>query len=44
VDHLDKQLQKWSTRLRDDLKIETAESHRLATTIAKEVAALPEDA
>ncbi len=34
-------MQKWSTRLRDDLKIGPPESNRLATTIAAEVAALP---
>lgn len=40
--HLDEQMQQWSTRLRDDLKIEPPESNRLATTIAAEVAALPD--
>ena len=44
MDHLDKQMQKWSTRLRDDLRIGPPESNQLATTITKEVAALSEDA
>jgi hypothetical protein len=44
VDYLDKQMQQWSTRLRDDLKIGPPESNQLATTIAKEVAALSDDA
>jgi hypothetical protein len=43
-EYLDKQMQQWSTRLRDDLKIEPPESNRLATAIASEVAALPDDA
>jgi hypothetical protein len=42
-EHLDKQMQQWSTRLRDDLRIEPPESNRLATTIAGEVAALSRD-
>jgi len=37
-------MQQWSTRLRDYLKIHPPESNQLATTIAKEVAALPDDA
>ncbi len=41
--HLDEQMQQWSTRLRDDLSIWPPESNRLATTIAGEVAALPND-
>jgi hypothetical protein len=41
--HLDKQMRAWSPRLRDELKIESAASNRLATTIAKEVSALPKD-
>jgi hypothetical protein len=44
VDHLDKQMQQWSKRLRDDLKIGPPESNQLATTIAKEVLALSDDA
>src|SRR5258708_11360725 len=43
MDHLDRQMQQWSTRLRDDLTIGPPESNRLATTIAKEVAALPDE-
>jgi hypothetical protein len=43
MDHLDKQMQQWSTRLRDDLKINPPESNQLATTITKEVAALPDE-
>jgi len=43
-EYLDKQMQQWSTRLRDDLKIEPPESNRLATAIASEVAALSDDA
>jgi hypothetical protein len=38
---LDEQMQRWSSRLRDDLNIGPPESNRLATTIATEVAALP---
>ncbi len=41
MDHLDRQMQQWSTRLRDDLKIGPPESNQLATTITKEVAAIP---
>jgi hypothetical protein len=44
MDHLDRQMQAWSTRLRDDLKIGPPESNQLATTIAKEVASLSEEA
>ncbi len=44
MDHLDRQMQAWSTRLRDDLNIGPPESNQLATTIAKEVASLPEEA
>lgn len=44
MEHLDKQMQAWSTRLRDDLRIGPPESNRLATTIAEEVSALTEDA
>jgi hypothetical protein len=44
MDHLDRQMQVWSTRLRDDLKIGPPESNQLATTIANEVAALSEEA
>jgi hypothetical protein len=44
MDHLDRQMQAWSTRLRDDLKIGPPESNQLAMTIAKEVAALSEEA
>ncbi|HUY36956.1 MAG TPA: hypothetical protein VMV69_29830 [Pirellulales bacterium] len=43
MDELDKQMQQWSTRLRDDLRI-GPESNHLATTITKEVAALSDDA
>ena len=42
--HLDRQMQQWSTRLRDDLRIGPPESNQLATTIAKEVAALSDNA
>jgi len=41
---LDKQLQDWSPRLRDDLGIGREESNRLATTIASEVDKLPKGA
>jgi len=44
MEHLDKQMQHWSTRLRDDLRLGPPESNQLATTITKEVAALPADA
>jgi hypothetical protein len=44
MDHLDKQMQAWSTRLRDDLRIRPPESNHLATTIAKEVGSLSHDA
>jgi len=43
MDHLDTQMQQWSTRLRDDLRIGPPESNQLATTITKEVASLSED-
>jgi hypothetical protein len=41
---LDQQMQQWSARLRDDLGARPPESNQLATTIAKEVAALSDDA
>jgi hypothetical protein len=41
---LDRQMQRWSTRLRDDLRIGLPESNQLATTIEREVAALSNDA
>jgi len=44
MDHLDKQMQVWSTRLRDDLRIGPPESNQLATTIAREVGSLSDDA
>src|SRR4029077_9357092 len=44
MDNLDRQMQAWSTRLRDDLKIGPPESNQLATTIAKEVASLSKEA
>jgi hypothetical protein len=44
MDHIDEQMQQWSTRLRDDLRIGPPESNQLFTTITKEVAALPDDA
>ena len=44
MDYLDKQMQQWSTRLRDQLRIGPPENNQLATTIAKEVAALPDNA
>ena len=37
---LDRQMQMWSPRLRDDLRIGAHESNQLATTIAKEVSEL----
>jgi hypothetical protein len=40
MDYMDKQMQKWSTRLRVDLKIMPHESNRLASTITNEVVAL----
>ena len=40
---LDEQMQQWSPRLRDDLKIDPPESNQLASTIGNEVAALSED-
>jgi hypothetical protein len=40
MDHLDSQMQQWSTRLRDDLGILSSESNRLASTIATEVSSL----
>jgi len=42
VHHLDSQMQRWSTRLRDDLGIAPPASNQLAGTIAAEVAALTE--
>ncbi len=39
----DEQMQQWSSRLRDDLNIGPPGSNRLATTIAAEVADLPDD-
>jgi len=42
--NLDKQMQQWSARLRDDLRIAPPESNELATTITKEVASLSDDA
>jgi hypothetical protein len=44
VERLDKQMQQWSTRLRDDLRIGPPESNQLATTITQEVAALSDEA
>lgn len=44
MEHLDKQMQQWSTRLRDDLRIGPPESNQLATTITREVAALADEA
>jgi len=44
VDQLDRQVQVWTTRLRDDLRIGPPESNQLATTIGKEVASLSEEA
>jgi hypothetical protein len=44
MDHLDKQMQQWSARLREDLKIDPAESNQLGTTITEEVGALADDA
>jgi len=44
MDYLDKQMQKWSTRLREDLKIMPHESDRLASTITNEVVALSTEA
>jgi hypothetical protein len=41
---LDAQMRRYSPRLRDDLRIEAAASNHLATTIARECAALPSDA
>ncbi|MEX2670816.1 MAG: hypothetical protein WD294_01770 [Phycisphaeraceae bacterium] len=41
---LDEQMQIWSPRLRDDLKLPALDSNQLATTIAAQVAALPKDA
>src|SRR5258706_3026086 len=37
-------MQRWSTRLRDDLKIIAPDSNQMATTIAQEVSALSDDA
>jgi len=44
MEHLDQQMHQWSTRLRDDLRIGPPESNQLATTIAREVADLPDEA
>ena len=44
MEHLNKQMRQWSTRLRDDLKIAPPESNDLASTIANEVAALSGEA
>jgi hypothetical protein len=44
MEHLDQQMQQWSTRLWDDLRIGPPESNQLATTIAREVAALSNEA
>jgi hypothetical protein len=44
MDHLDRQMQQWSTRLRDDLKINPPESNQLATTISIEVSKLSSQA
>src|SRR5437899_1340677 len=44
MEHLDKQMRQWSTRLRDDLRIGPPESNQLATTITREVAALSDEA
>ena len=41
---LDQHMHRYSPRLRDDLRIETAASNRLATTIAQECAALSPEA
>lgn len=40
---LDQQMQQWSTRLRDDLRITPADSSRLASAIASEVKSLSDD-
>jgi hypothetical protein len=40
---LDLQMQQWSTRLRDDLKISSPDSNELATAIATEVRQLSDD-
>lgn len=40
MEYLDKQMQVWSTRLRDDLRIDPLYSNQLATIIATEVAGL----
>jgi len=44
MDHLDKQMQQWSTLLRDDLKINSPDSNQPATTIMKDVSSLSDDA
>jgi hypothetical protein len=41
---LDKQMQQWSSRLRDDLRINPPESNSLASTISREVLALSPEA
>jgi hypothetical protein len=43
MENLDRQMQLFSTRLQNDLKIKPVASEQLATTIAREVAALSED-
>ena len=43
MEHLDEQMRQWSTRLRDDLKIGPPQSNQLASTIAGEVASLPDE-
>ncbi len=44
MDYLDKQMQKWSIRLGNDLKIMPHETNRLTSTITKEVDALSAEA
>jgi len=43
VKHLDTQMQPWAPRLRDDLGISIDASNALATSIAEDVCALPQD-
>jgi hypothetical protein len=43
MEHLDKQMHQWSTRLWDDLRIGPPEGNQLATTITREVAALSDE-
>jgi hypothetical protein len=40
---LDVQMRRYSPRLRDDLRVDSAASNHLATSIAQECAALPSD-